>query len=79
MQMMVTIDDGPSDGEYQSEIIPNDLNRMKPFLSDWQPNVNVEKCQVLHFGHRYLRYEYFMNDTIIPIKMSCKDLGGHHR
>ena len=42
---------------------------------NWQMNINVEKCSVLHLGSKNSHCVYKINDAIIPSLDSCLDLG----
>ena len=52
-----------------------DLNLINPFLNSWQPNLNIEKCEIVHIGARNNIYQYVINNSPIAETDRIKDLG----
>ena len=57
------------------EILQNCLNNLFKWATDWGMEFNVEKCSVLHFGHRNPKFEYTMNNTKIKQCDNERDIG----
>lgn len=51
------------------------LDRLHKWCCDWQLNVNVSKCHILHFGKTNNHHSYFFNNFLIPDSNVVSDLG----
>lgn len=39
-----------------------DLNKFSNWSEKWQMSLNVEKCQVVHFGNKNPHFKYHLHD-----------------
>jgi len=60
-----------SDGQ----ILQNDLNKVCSWDNQWQMEINVSKCKVMHFGKIHIRCRYTMDNQPVDVVDSEKDLG----
>ena len=51
------------------------LDRLQQWCSDWQLNINIDKCYVVHFGSKSPNYTYFINGSQIKATDFVPDLG----
>ena len=51
------------------------LDLTSQWASDWQLQISVEKCNVLHVGPRHVSFHYSIGNDVIPQVTQCKDLG----
>ena len=57
-------------------ILQKVLDLISQWASDWQLQVSVEKCSVLHVGlHHDVGFCYSIGHDAIPRVTQCKDLG----
>jgi hypothetical protein len=45
------------------------------WASDWQLNISIKKCAVLHLGRNNLSYDYALDGTTLPGVREMRDLG----
>ena len=57
------------------ELLRNDLQKLDKWSSDWQMQFNVDKCTVMHFGHKNQQNEYSLGNNSLKISASERDLG----
>src|SRR3981081_1675878 len=57
------------------ELITEDLLALVKWCQDWQMVFNVEKCKVMHFGHKNVRTKYEMNGIELTEVKQETDLG----
>lgn len=57
------------------ESLQKDLNTLVSWSRDWQMQFNVDKCKVMHFGHKNGNFEYYMDRNALKSVFSEKDLG----
>ena len=57
------------------ELIKEDLLALVKWCQDWQMVFNVEKCKVMHFGHKNVRTKYEMNGIELTEVKQETDLG----
>ena len=55
--------------------LQQDLNKLVTWSQTWQMPFNVQKCKVMHFGRKNLRYPYIMKESQLETVNSEKDLG----
>ena len=60
----------------------NNVNQLQEGLfsltrwaSDWQLNISINKCAVLHLGRNNLSYDYALDGTTLPGVREMRDLG----
>jgi len=51
------------------------LDLISQWASDWQLQISVEKCSVLHVGPCHVSFRYSIGIDVIPQVTQCKDLG----
>ena len=61
--------------ERDASLLQKDLDRLSTWSQTWQMSFNADKCKVLHFGSKNLRYDYTMAGSILSNVTSEKDLG----
>ena len=62
-----------TDGDKQH--LQNDLDRLVKWSEKWQMLFNLGKCKCIHTGHRNLKVNYRMGDTVLGTTVKEKDLG----
>ena len=55
--------------------LQSDLGTLLNWANEWQMCFNVDKCKVMHFGRTNPQYTYQMNQTLLQVTDSEKDLG----
>ena len=55
--------------------LKEDLRRLGEWSEKWQIPFNVNKCKVMHFGHRNPQAQYSLLDSVLESTDSEKDLG----
>ena len=55
--------------------LQDDLDRLYRWSDDWQMLFNIDKCKCLHFGHRNIKHNYSIGDSIIQTVSEERDLG----
>ena len=55
--------------------LQNDLNKVVDWAKKWKMEFNVDKCKIMHLGHRNPGNIYKMNDTELTVTDEEKDLG----
>ena len=55
--------------------IQSDLDKVSTYFNDWQLNVNVDKCEVLHLGYGNPNFQYVISNADLPQVSFCRDLG----
>ena len=66
---------GKADTVEDREQIQNDLNEVQQWSARWQLGFNVEKCKVLHVGHRNPGSDYTLFGKKLDVIEEEKDLG----
>lgn len=51
------------------------LDTLLKSTNEWQMCFNVDKCKVVHFGRTSPQYTYLMNQSVLQVTDSEKDLG----
>jgi len=51
------------------------LDRLQQWCADWQLNINVDKCHLLHLGKSNTQHQYFVNGCQIGAAHVVTDLG----
>ena len=59
----------------ECSLLRHDLKHIENYFSEWQLNINADKCEVLHLGFRNRRESYSVSGIRNPDKPTCKDLG----
>ena len=44
-----------------AEILQNDLDRLGEWTNQWQMQYNLDKCEVIHFGSKNKKADYYLN------------------
>jgi len=57
------------------DILQEDLTKLYNWSQDWQMDLNVEKCKVMHIGPSNPEYKYLMNSHVLQEVNQEKDLG----
>jgi len=57
------------------QALQDGLNNLAVWASEWQLNIYVPKCSVLHIGSMTNRHSYHINNCMLPNVSSVKDLG----
>jgi len=55
--------------------LQKDLNLLTKWTDTWQMKFNIDKCKVMHFGHKNTAYSYQMNGHVLQKVDSENDLG----
>ena len=66
---------GKANNDVDISIVREDLNKLSEWSSNWQMSFNVDKCKVMHFGHRNSKAVYCINDTQLHDVQVERDLG----
>jgi len=53
----------------------NDLNELWSWSVDWQMLFNIDKCKVMHFGHKNTLFSYQLEGKCLEKVSEEKDLG----
>ncbi len=61
--------------ENDREELQNDLDRLSEWSEQWQMKFNVDKCSVIHLGHKNKQYSYKLGDSELKTSVQEKDLG----
>jgi len=56
-------------------VINDDLLVLTRWCNEWQMEMNVEKCKVMHVGLHNMKESYSLNDTVLVQTEEEKDLG----
>ena len=51
------------------------LDRLQQWCIDWQLKINISKCNIIHFGHKNNKFQYFLNGSPISAPETVTDLG----
>jgi len=51
------------------------LTALSHWAQDWQLTTSVEKCCVMHVGTVDMSHKLTVDDSVLPVKSSCRDLG----
>ena len=62
-------------GKYGSDQLQADLTRLVQWSETWQMSFNIEKCKVVHIGHKKRQTTYNMGQTELQASSVEKDLG----
>ena len=55
--------------------VQEDLDKLFVWSEVWQMKFNVEKCAVIHVGHKNNQYKYRLGDTVMESMSGERDLG----
>lgn len=66
-----------TDNMHDSSLLQQDLNTLMKWSSEWQLNVNFDKCHVIHLGYNNNHNIYHLHNTIISESKCEKILGVH--
>ena len=55
--------------------LQQDLDKLNDWSQQWQMQFNVEKCSVIHLGHKNKQYNYKLGDSELKKSVMEKDLG----
>ena len=44
-----------------AEILQHDLDRLDEWVNQWQMQYNLDKCEVIHFGSKNKKADYYLN------------------
>ncbi len=66
---------GPASTPDQAQIIQNSLEVLNSWVSKWQLKLAVQKCGVMHLGHRNPKHDYVLAGTNLEKLSSISDLG----
>ena len=61
--------------ENDRDILQRDLDRLNEWSQQWQMQFNVDKCSVIHLGHKNKQYNYKLGDKELKKSVKEKDLG----
>ena len=56
-------------------ILQEGLFALSRWASDWQLNISIKKCAVLHLGRNNLLYDYAIDGITLPSVREIRDLG----
>ena len=78
-QLLKFADDAKLFGKVQFELdnksLQSDLQRLFDWAKEWQMEVNIEKCKVMHIGKSNKNFKYYMNNKELEMVQEEKDLG----
>jgi hypothetical protein len=55
--------------------LQNNINLINKWVDDWQMELNIRKCKVMHIGNSNLHHEYTLGNNIIEKSQQEIDLG----
>ena len=58
-----------------AEILQNDLERLDEWANQWQMQYNLDKCEVIHFGSKNKKTDYYPNGCKLGEGSVQGDLG----
>ena len=58
-----------------AEILQNDLDRLGEWTNQWQMQYNLDKCEVIHFGNKNKKVDYYLNGCKLGEECLHRDLG----
>jgi hypothetical protein len=61
--------------DYDRAAIQGALDRLQQWCFDWQLNINIDKCHVLHIGRKPTNCTYFINGCQVGATDVVPDLG----
>lgn len=56
-------------------ILQDGLFALSRWASDWQLNISIKKCALLHLGRNNLLYDYAIDGSVLPNVSEIRDLG----
>ena len=62
---------------YPEDIIElqEDINKLEDWANKWQMKFNVDKCAVMHIGHKNINDNYTKSNQQLPVTEQQRDLG----
>ena len=57
------------------DALQQDLNRLYEWSQQWQMQFNVDKCSIIHLGHKNKQYNYNLGDSELKKSVKERDLG----
>ena len=57
------------------DALQQDLDKLHEWSQQWQMQFNVDKCSVIHLGHKNKQYDYKLGDSALKKSVKEKDLG----
>ncbi len=57
------------------EALQQDLDRLSEWSQKWQMKFNVDKCSVIHLGHKNKQFNYSLGENELKKSVKEKDLG----
>ena len=57
------------------DALQRDLDKLNDWSQQWQMQFNVEKCSVIHLGHKNNQYNYKLGGSELKKSVNEKDLG----
>ena len=55
--------------------IQEDINKLVDWANKWKMSFNVDKCSVMHIGHKNMQSNYNMSNQQLPTTDQQRDLG----
>ena len=55
--------------------LQNELNNLVSWAAKWHLKINYQKCHIIHFGYKNLKFNYYFDDNIITPSHCEKILG----
>ena len=57
------------------EMLKSDISKLFQWSVDWEMQFNVDKCSILHLGHKNIEAQYELGGRLIKSSCKEKDLG----
>ena len=59
----------------EADLFQDALDRLSNWANDWQLQISISKCSIMHIGTMKLRRAFFINNHALPCTTLCKELG----
>ncbi len=66
---------GPANSLAEAQVINNSLEAVNSWTSQWQLKLAIQKCGIMHFGHRNQKFNYSVAGHALEKLSSMNDLG----